>query len=227
MAEYKMTKFIKKYFERYCDQYLPGETKEITAKAEPIFDKLMHETPDMGGKGNMMASNMDITVAFFAYYEASDHRIGGEAMEVLIRWLGDDYKWIGFFTDMNKRPYVRPIYYRIYANHAKKVELHKAKGEWTGTWSFKINPDHRKTGINYHMSNCPLLAFVKQHGYEELMPYVCKFDYIFERFLHAKLIRTKTEATGGDCCDYWFVPDQSEIAKKYLAKLDSAKKSNC
>lgn len=211
--EYKMTGFIRKYFERYCDQYLPGEAKELTAKAEVIFDRLMHETPDMGK--NMMASNMDITAAFFAYYEASDKRIAGQAMETLIDWLAEDYKFVGTLLDMNKHKYVRPLYYKIYSNHAKKVEANKAKGEWTGTWTLRMNPDNRKEGIYYHMVGCPLYKFVKDHGYDEMMPYVCKFDFIFERFLHAKLIRTQTEATGGDCCDYWFVPDQSETAKKY------------
>ena len=213
--EYTMTKFIKKYFKRYCDTYLPGETEELTAKAEIIFDRLMHETPDLGGKDNMMASNMDITCAFFAYYEASDHRIGGEAMEILINWLAKDYKWVSFFTDMNKRKFIVPLYYKVYSNHARTVEEHRAKGEWEGTWSLEINPDNRRLGINYHMKGCPLLAFVRAHGYDEMMPYVCKFDYIFEKLLRAKLIRSQTEATGGDCCDYWFVPDQSSTARAY------------
>lgn len=213
--DYKMSDFILKYFKRYCDLYLPGETDRITEKAAVIFDKLMHETPDMGGKENMMASNMDMTAAFFAYYEASDHRIGGEAIDLLIGWLGDDYKWVGFFTDMNKRRYIKPLYYKVYSKHAAEVEKRKANGEWSGTWSFRINPDGRKDGIYYHMTNCPLLAFVRSHGYDDLMPYICRFDFIFERFLHARLIRTKTEATGGDCCDYWFVPDKSAIAEQY------------
>ena len=210
----QMTKFIIKYFERYCKQYLPDmEPKALTEKAQPIFAKLMQETPDMGE--NMMASNMDITVAFFAYYEASEHRIAGEAMETLIQWLGDDYHWLTFLTDMNRHRYVRTLYYKMYSKHAAQVEQHKANGEWSGTWSLQINPDGREEGIYYHMSNCPLLAFVKAHGYDELMPYVCKFDFIFERFLHARLIRTQTEATGGSYCDYWFVPDKSETAEKY------------
>ncbi len=33
--------------------------------------------------------------------------------------------------------------------------------------------------------------------------------------MHAKLIRTQTEALGGDCCDYWYVGDKSEAAKAY------------
>lgn len=213
--DYQLSKFVLKYFTRYCDQKLPGETQKITEKAQVIYDRLMHETPDLGEKGNMMASNMDITAAFFAYYEASDHRITGEAIDTLINWLAEDYKWVSWFTDMNRWGFVRPLYYKIYKKHSEEVEKHKAKGEWTGTWSIAINPDQREEGINYHMTNCPLLAFVKAHGYGELMPYICRFDFIFERFLHARLIRTRTEATGGDCCDYWFVPDKSETAEKY------------
>lgn len=213
--EYKISKFFQKYFERYCDTYLQVDKKEVTQKAQIIFDQLMHKTPDMGEKGNMMASNIDLTAVFLAYYEASNHQIGGEAIEILLDWLAKDFQWVGFFTDMNKRKYVKPLYYKIYAGHAKKVEEHKAKGEWTGTWSFDINPDGREEGIYYHMKHCPLKAFVHMHGYDDLMPYICKFDFIFEKFLHARLIRTQTEATGGDCCDYWFVPDQSETAKKY------------
>lgn len=213
--EYKMSKFIKKYFERYCDTYLQENTQEITAKAEVIFNDLMHKTPDMGGSDNMMASNMDLTAAFFAYYEASDHKIGGEAIEILLDWLAKDYGWVGFFTNMNKRKYVKPLYYKVYSKHSKTVEEHKARGEWCGTWSIDMNPDHREEGIYYHMKNCPLKAFVHMHGYDDLMPYICKFDFIFEKFLHAKLIRTQTEATGGEYCDYWFVPDQSETAEKY------------
>lgn len=211
--DYQMSKFIIRYFERYCEKEMPGEAKALTAEAQIIFDRLMHETPDMGK--NMMASNMDMTVAFFAYYEASGHRIGGEAIVTLIQWLADDYHWITSLTDMNKHRYVRKLYYKVYSKHAADVERHKAMGEWTGTWSLRMNPDQREEGIYYHMTNCPLLAFVKAHGYDELMPYICKFDFIFERFLHARLIRTQTEATGGSCCDYWFVPDKSKTAEAY------------
>lgn len=211
---YTISKFIRKYFERYC-QDIGLDPAVITPKAQTVFDKLMREAPDMGEKGNMMASNVDLTAAFFAYYEASEHRIGPEAIDILIDRLANDYRRLSFFTDMNRHRYVRPLYYRMYSRHAENVKQHKANGEWTGTWDIRINPDHREEGICYHMSNCPLLAFVRAHGYEEMMPAICRFDFIFERFLHARLIRTRTEATGGDCCDYWFIPDQSELAEEY------------
>lgn len=30
--EYRMTKFIRKSFERYCERFLPGETKQLFGK---------------------------------------------------------------------------------------------------------------------------------------------------------------------------------------------------
>ncbi len=33
--------------------------------------------------------------------------------------------------------------------------------------------------------------------------------------MHEKLIRTKTEALGGDCCDYWYVGDKSPVLEQY------------
>ena len=33
--------------------------------------------------------------------------------------------------------------------------------------------------------------------------------------MHARLIRTQTEALGGDHCDYWYVGDQSPVLKDY------------
>lgn len=211
----QMSRFVIRYFERYIRTYLPDEPKELTRLAGPIYVRLMSEAPDMGDKGNMMRSNINITAAFFAYYEASDHRIDGKAMQTITDWLAQDYHWLTFLTDMNGHGYVRKLYYRMYEKHAGLVREHQAKGEWTGTWRIVMNPDHKEEGISYHMSNCPLLAFVRAHGYDDMMPYICRFDFIFEKLLHARLIRTQTEATGGEYCDYWFVPDRSKTAAEY------------
>ena len=33
--------------------------------------------------------------------------------------------------------------------------------------------------------------------------------------MHARLIRTQTEALGGSCCDYWYVGDKSPALAAY------------
>ena len=66
--EYQMSNFILKYFTRYLDENFPNEKETILNQAQIHFDKFMHEAPDMGK--NMMASNIDLVAAFFAFYEA-------------------------------------------------------------------------------------------------------------------------------------------------------------
>lgn len=210
---YKISEFLKSYFERYCDLYLKEDSADITERAQIIYNQLMHKTPDMGNKENIMTKKLEMVATFLSYHKATNHKIDGNSIEIISRWIVDDYKWISYFTNMNKHGYVKPLYYKLYSKHSKKVEKHKLIGEWSGTWSYDINPDHRKEGGYYLTRNCPLKAFIHMHGYEELMPSICKFNYIFEEVFHAKLIRTQLESTGGKYCDHWFIPDQSKTAE--------------
>ena len=84
-----------------------------------------------------------------------------------------------------------------------------------GTWGIKINPDNRTEGYSFHLIGCPIAKHAKEHGYEELLPYLCKTDHSLAHVLHAKLIRTQIEILGGDYCDYWYVGDKSEAAKAH------------
>lgn len=55
----------------------------------------------------------------------------------------------------------------------------------------------------------------KAHGYEALLPYLCQTDHFLAELLHARLIRTQTEALGGGCCDYWYIGDRSPALEQY------------
>lgn len=48
-----------------------------------------------------------------------------------------------------------------------------------------------------------------------MLPYLCKTDHYLAEVMHARLIRTQTEALGGDCCDYWYVGDKSPALAAY------------
>ena len=45
--------------------------------------------------------------------------------------------------------------------------------------------------------------------------YLCKTDHYLAEVMHARLIRTQTEALGGDHCDYWYVGDESPALARY------------
>lgn len=87
-------------------------------------------------------------------------------------------------------------------------QAHQAKGEWMDSWKIELNPDHRTEGFCFHLIGCPIAQHAREHGYETLLPYLCKTDHFLAEIMHARLIRTQTEALGGSCCDYWYVGDQ-------------------
>ena len=202
-------------FERYCDKYLPGRKEEICFRADKEYKRLLTQTPDLGGKETGMAENMGTWFSIVAFYEASDHEIDGKAFQIIHGWHIDRLGFLGKIVDANKNKWPYKLFEKLYAKYERQVREHQTKGEWTDTWRIKINPDNRTEGYSFHLIGCPIAKHAKEHGYEELLPYLCKTDHSLAHVLHAKLIRTQIEILGGDYCDYWYVGDKSEPARAY------------
>ena len=107
------------------------------------------------------------------------------------------------------------MFEKTYKNFIKMQKEHQDKGEWMDSWKVEINPDHRTEGFCFHLVGCPIAKHAKEHGYDELLPYLCRTDHYLAEVMHARLIRTRTEALGGECCDYWYVGDESPVLKEY------------
>ena len=75
-----MDKMIKKAFIKYTKGHYPDEEEKIIRKAEELFPVLYAKAPDIGGKENNMSYNLDLMILSASFYEASDHRIDGEAI---------------------------------------------------------------------------------------------------------------------------------------------------
>lgn len=202
-------------FERYIEEYMPARKKEICDRADQEYRKLLTQMPDLGGKENGMAANMDTWFSIVAFYEASDHAIDGEAFQTIYNWHIDRMRFLGKIIDGNKHKFPYKLFEKIYDKYERELKEHQAKGEWMDSWKIKINPEHHESGYSFHLIGCPIAKHAKEHGYEELLPYLGKTDHVMAEVLHAKLIRTQIEILGGDYCDYWYVGDKSGPAKKY------------
>lgn len=113
----------------------------------------------------------------------------------------------------NKWPY--RLFEKVYTKYNKMQKEHEKRGEWKDSWRVEINPEHRTEGFCFHLVGCPIAKHAKEHGYGELLPYLCKTDHFLAEVMHARLIRTQTEALGGEYCDYWYVGDESPVLKEY------------
>lgn len=212
---YKIPSDYRKLFVRYVGEYFPLEKEELLSKTDQLYASFKMEAPDIGGSKNMLASNLDMGLSFFALYEASGRRIAGSAVEKIMDWRMEEIAARGNFMDAN-RPWVGKMMDKVYTSYAKKVERHKAKGEWGNTWGMRVNPENHQEGFAFHLVGCPLVDFAKKHDYMELMPYVCASDYKTAGMMHAKLIRKHTVAEGHETCDYWYVGDKSQVADKEM-----------
>ena len=198
---------------RYCRENFPGEAEQIIQRAEAYYREFMKDTPDLGR--NMMARNMLDWFTILSFYEASGRRLDGEALLTIKRRALERLKFVGKIVDGNRDKWPCRLFERAYVRYDRMQRAHQAKGEWLDSWRVEINPDRRTEGVCFHLVGCPIARHAKAHGYEALLPYLCRTDHFLAEMMHARLIRTRTEALGGDCCDYWYVGDKSPALEQY------------
>lgn len=199
--------------ERYCRETYPEEAEQICRKAEAYYLDFMQDMPDLGE--NMMAKNMLDWFTILAFYEASGHRMDGETLFEIKRRAVERLKFLGKLVDGNKHQWPYRLFEKTYANFIHMQQERQARGEWMDSRKIELNPDHRTEGFCFHLVGCPIARHARVHGYMDLLPYLCRTDHFLAELMHAKLIRTQTEALGGECCDYWYVGDQSPVLEQY------------
>ena len=96
---YAASKYAKPY-ERYCRETYPDEASQILKKAEAYYLDFLKDLPDLGE--NMMAKNMLDWFTILAFYEASGHRMDGEALLAIKRRAVGRLKFLGAFIDGNR-----------------------------------------------------------------------------------------------------------------------------
>ena len=216
-----MEYLVNRAIQRYLNRHFPAEARRITARAKRIRPKLAKKAPDIGGKENMLANNLDMFILFLSYYEASGRRMDGSAIDEIIDDLYRQLKFLNIFIDINRRPFLavmRKYLYKSYRGYAAKVAAKRRRGKWLDTWGMIVDPNKTDEGFAFTLVGCPIAEYAKKYGYMDIMPHMCALDHAYAKLAHAKLIRTHTVATGADSCDYWYVPDKSRTAREYKGK---------
>lgn len=217
-----MEKTVERTIKRYLKKHFPNEWKTIVNKAHELYPELMSKAPDIGGKENILANNLNMFILVIAYYEASEHLIDGTAIDEILDDIYNRYKWLGAFLNLNRRctlSMMQKKLYKSYREYARKVKEKQSRGEWRETWGMVVDPLNDPTCFNFTLVGCPLAEYAKKYGYTELMSHMCALDHKYAKVLHTRLIRTHTVAGGAESCDYRYVPDKNEFAKNYKGKI--------
>lgn len=215
----ELSKKYKKVIRAMASKRFPSEVDRILEKANRQYEAFWKTTPDIGGKENMQFQDLDFLIAFFAFYEACDHRIGipeldAFAYETVIKPSEAAGKLIGWNS-----PLMAKMATRMYAGYKKKIDAHIAKGEWGNTWRIEMNPEGHTEGFAIHTRMCPNVDFCKAHGYEAFLPAICAQDHRIAAAMHGVLIRTHTIAQGDDYCDWWYFGDRQKLPEEAQRRL--------
>lgn len=186
------------------------EAASLIQKTDVVYRDILNRADDIG-KDNPMASNLYEGLLFLALWEAADGKISVDDLREITRAVMQfpAMKLVGLFVNAN-RSGLEKLEKRMHKN-AEWLEVHpQYKGV---SWDFNFDKTKHSEGFYYHFTRCPLNDFARREGYIEVLPVMCEIDLLSAELMHAKLIRKQTLASGGDCCDYWFVGDKSPSAK--------------
>ena len=186
------------------------EAASLIQKTDAVYRDMLNRADDIG-KDNPMASNLYEGLLFLALWEAADRKMSVDDLREITRAVMQfpAMKLVGLFVNAN-RSGLEKLEKRMHKN-AEWLEVHlQYKGV---SWDFNFDKTKHSEGFYYHFTRCPLNDFARREGYIEVLPVMCEIDLLSAELMHAKLIRKQTLASGGDCCDYWFVGDKSPSAK--------------
>ena len=194
--------FLAKEFSEY-------EIRIIKSKFKKRYIKMRDEVDDIG---SLMENPLRICltggVIWLAAYEACDGKMDEEMFSRMI-------------TDTMTSPVYRKAFGAkdpfVAKKQQKKVATFKIANEISDSeynWITDYTPGRDETEYFCTYRQCGLCALGKRYGHPELIKHMCQMDYISIDMMGAVLYRTKTLATGGDCCDFHVVKKGSEWIKE-------------
>lgn len=190
------------------ENYGKAYADEIIKKSRKTYRKLVAEADDIGND-NPMAYNELFALVFVSPYVASQKKIPPAIVQEMMRRSLYHIKWYFSRTDLNTDRGKR----ENKKNIVKYVKWYTPEKEKRYPTSFKVDfvGQPCEGACYYRITRCPICAYAKKLGVDELMPLFCELDNVMITLQHGVLYRSKTLADGGGYCDYYITGDKENI----------------
>lgn len=187
------------------EKYNKAYALEIINKSKKVYRELVKNMDDIG-EDNPMVYNEMFALVFVAPYIASEKKIPPEIVQEMMRRSLYTFKWFFSLVNLNtkrgKEANKKNIlkYYKWYTEEKEKLYPTSFKVDFVG--------EPYEGACYYRITRCPICAYTKKLGVDELMPLFCELDELMISFQHGVLHREETIAKGGDYCDYFILGDK-------------------
>lgn len=188
-----------------AEHYGKAFARDTMKHARSVYKKLVAGADDIGDD-NPMAYNELFALAFVAPYLASGKQITPEIAQEMMRRSLYHVKFYFGMVNLNT-PRGKLANQKSILKYVKWYTPEREK-QYPGSFKVDFEGKPYEGACYYRITRCPICAYCKKLGVEELMPLFCELDEVMIALQHGVLHRRQTLASGGDCCDYWITGDQ-------------------
>lgn len=174
------------------------DSSKLRREAKKIYRQMTARTPDIGALSqNSLRICLSGGMVWLSVYEAAAGKM-------------DEDCFAGMVLASMEAPLIKSSFQRkeLFSAQAQKKRLEKAKSgnavsDSPFNWNTEVilGRDADECTILYRQ--CGLCALGRQEGLLHLVRHMCVLDILSVEWMGGVLYRTKTLATGGDCCDFY------------------------
>lgn len=184
----------RKYF---CEKYGAEWFSELKKLSNKHFNEILPRVPNIGK--SIFAINYKFAPAYIAWYKALE-QLGVESSEI------DKDIWTINEKLMKTFPrFILKVSGKIYLSSLRKNairHIEKQKQNKLHPYDWKIafrNIDNNSFEID--ITECAYKKLSKDFGVEEMLPGICRMDYLIANLMGNGFTRTKTLGDANDCCN--------------------------
>lgn len=175
--------------------------KDFKRIASDVVDQVISQMPDIGN--TIFALNYKFTPTYIAWYKASK-ALGLTPVEIQdMLWLVNE-RLITMIPKRFMKLFIRS-YLNNFRNQAREHEkLGQEKRLHPFDWVIKYR-NVNDTTFEIYIYECGIMKLAREFDALEIVPTVCRVDYMLSNYMGAGFERTKTLGDGDDCCNCRYI----------------------
>lgn len=194
------------------------DSADLKKTAKRIYIEMVARTPEIGSlRNNSLRICLSGGMVWLSVYKAADGKMSEEYFSGMVEASMEAPLVKSSFKGKAKTAFMLKAQQKRADNARKGNALSDSPFNWNT--EVILGRDADEYIINYR--RCGLCALGRQEGLFHLVPYMCTLDIKSVEWMGGVLYRTKTLATGGDCCDFYICRKDSEWDRQRRSVTES------
>ncbi len=188
----------------------------LRKEARKRFREIVLSTPSIGSyRQNSLKKNLNGGMVWFAIYETARERYGSQMSLPLYEKMCRASISMPMMLRMASK--TKPFTRKYQEGMIKRSEReNRIDSHYNWQASYKQGKTDEEFTLYY--TRCGLCELARKRGHLDILPAMCKTDYITFKAMGVILHRDKTLASGDECCHYYMTKPGSDAEHRWQEK---------